>query len=143
MAELHDDRPIAEIEALRAPARTDAARRQACERILGAAEPLLAMRRQPVSSWDVLAAWARPGLIAASVALIVAAGALLSGRVGEERLEPVALGEVLASSEGGEIPALLVAINEPDAEAVAAAALMAGDGNNGSLQDNANSGRGQ
>ncbi|KPJ91056.1 MAG: hypothetical protein AMS18_09395 [Gemmatimonas sp. SG8_17] len=100
MAELHDDRPIAEIEALRAPARTDAARRQACERILGAAEPLLAMRRQPVSSWDVLAAWARPGLIAASVALIVAAGALLSGRVGEERLRTRRRGGRRGCSDG-------------------------------------------
>ena len=143
MAELHDDRPIAEIEALRAPPRTETARRQARERILAAAEPLLALRQQPVSSWDVLAAWARPGLIAASVALAVAAGALLSGRVGQQTVEPVALGEVLAFSEGGEIPALLVAINEPDAEAVAAAALMAGGGNNGSLQENANNGEGQ
>ena len=98
---------------------------------------------QPVSAWDVLAAWARPGLIAVSVSLAVAAGALLSGRVGQQTVEPVALGEVLAFSEGGEIPALLVAINEPDAEAVAAAALMAGGGNNGSLQENANNGEGQ
>ena len=50
MAELHDDRPIAEIEALRAPPRTETARRQARERILAGAEPLLALRQQPLSS---------------------------------------------------------------------------------------------
>ena len=55
----------------------------------------------------------------------------------------MALGEVLAFSEGGEMPALLVAVNEPDAEAVATAALMAGGGNNGSPQEKTNSGEGQ
>ena len=126
MAERHDDPPITEIEALRAPARSDATRRQLTERILAAAEPLLARRREPVSSWDVLAGWARPGLVAASIALLLAAGALLTGRMGQPPAEPVTLDEVLALSESGEVPALLVSLNEPDAEAFAAAALMEG-----------------
>jgi len=128
MAERHDDPPaIFEIEAMRAPARTDAARRKLTERILAAAEPLLTQRREPVSSWDVLAGWARPGLVAASIALFIAAGALLTGRISEPApAEPVTLDEVLALAEGGEFSALLVSLNEPDAEAFAEAALMEG-----------------
>jgi hypothetical protein len=127
MAERHDDPPaIIEIEALRAPARSDAARQQLTERILAAAEPLLSLRREPVGWWDVLAGWAKPGLVAASLAFIIAAGALLTSRVGQRVAEPVTLDEVLALSESGEMPALLVSLNEPDAEAFAAAALMEG-----------------
>lgn len=127
MAERHDDPPaIIEIEALRAPARSDATQRELTERILAGAEPLLSRRREPVSSWDVLAGWARPGLVAASIALFIAAGALLTSRVGQPLAEPVTLDEVLALSESGEVPALLVSLNEPDAEAFAAAALMEG-----------------
>jgi hypothetical protein len=44
----------------------------------------------------------------------------------------VALHEVLASGEGGQVLALLVAINEPDAEAVVAAAFDREAGNGGS-----------
>ena len=135
MAERHDDPPaIIEIAALRAPARTDAARRQATDRILAAAKPLLARRREPISSWDVLVGWARPGLVAASIAFFIAAGALLAGRISQPPAEPVTLHEVLALSESGEVPALLLSLNEPDAEAFAAAALMEGDPNGNGLE---------
>ncbi len=134
MAERHDDPPIIEIEALRAPARTDAARRQLTDRILAVAEPLLARRREPISSWDVLVGWARPGLVAASIAFFIAAGALLTGRISQRPAEPVTLDEVLALSESGEVPALLLSLNEPDAEAFAAAALMEGAPNADALE---------
>ena len=140
MAERHDDPPIKEIEALRAPARTGAVRRQLTDRILAAAEPLLAQRRQPISFWDVLVGWARPGLVAASIALIIAAGALLAARVSQPPIEPVGLDEVLALSESGEVPALLVSMNEPDAEAFAAAALMEGAPNGNAPIENVNRG---
>jgi hypothetical protein len=127
MAEQHDDPPaMIEIEALRAQARTDAARQELTARIMASAEPLLARRRQPPGSWDVLASWARPGLVAASIALLVAAGALVTGRSSVPAAEPVTLDEVLALGESGEAPALLVSLNEPDTEASAAAALMEG-----------------
>ena len=70
--------------------------------------------------------WARPGLVAASIALLVAAGALITGRLGQPVADPVTLDEVLAIGESGEAPALLVSMNAPDAEASAAAALMEG-----------------
>ncbi len=136
MAERHDDPPpIIDIEALRAPTRTEAAQKHLTERITASAEPLLARRREPLSSWDVLAGWARPGLVAASAALLVAAGALVTGRLGEPPAsEAVTLDEVLAYSESGDAPALLVSFNEPDAEAFAAAALMEGPRSNDVLE---------
>jgi len=128
MAERDDHPPpIIEIEALRAPARTDEARQKLTDRILAAADPWLAQRREPVSSWDVLVGWARPGLVAASIALLVAAGALLASRTGEPAVaEPMTLDEVLAIGQNGEFSDLMVSLNEPDAEAFAAAALMEG-----------------
>jgi hypothetical protein len=63
------------------------------------------------------------------VALLILAGALQSRRAAEPPLEPVALHEVLASGEGGQVLALLVAIDEPDAEAVVAAAFDREAGN--------------
>ncbi|HSG81653.1 MAG TPA: hypothetical protein VLC48_05350 [Gemmatimonadota bacterium] len=133
--EHHDERPLTELEALRAPARSPEQRRHARERILAAAEPLLARRRAPTTSLEILAAWARPGLIAASVALLVFAAAL---RFGQQTPEPVRLDEVLASGEAGQVPAFLVAINEPDADAVVAATLLEnGNGRqvNGGLEE--------
>ncbi len=144
MGEPHEERPIAGLDSLRAPRRTEAERRRARERILAAVEPLLARREHPATSWEVLAGWARPGLVAASVALLILAGALQSRHAAEPPPEPVALHEVLASGEGGQVLALLVAINEPDAEAVAAAAFDREAGNGGGqLGNSTNSGEGQ
>jgi hypothetical protein len=122
MADRQNENPITGLEALRAPARSAAQREAARARILAAADPLLESRRRPSSSWDVLAAWARPGLIAASLAFLVLAGALRLAQ--RPAPSPVALDDVLASGDNGAaVPALLVAMNEPDADAVAAALL--------------------
>lgn len=123
MVQEYEDQPLNELEALKAPRRSDEQRQRTRQRIMAAAQPLLDRRGRPASSWEVLAAWARPGLVAASVALLVLAAAL---RFGPDRPlpEPVALEDVLASGGQGQIPALLVAINEPDADAVMAAALL-------------------
>jgi hypothetical protein len=128
MTDRHDDRPLAELEALKAPPRSDMERRRAQKRILAAAEPLLARRGRPSSSFDVLAAWARPGLVAASIVLAVVAAALKLGASGEA-VEAVALDDVLASGSGGQVPALLVAGSEPDAEAFFEVALLERNGN--------------
>lgn len=129
MAQEHDDQPIAGLEALKALRRSDAQRRGARARILAAAEPLLERRGRPATSFEVLAEWARPGLVAASVALLVFAAALQFGPDRSSELQPVTLADVLASGEAGDVPPLLVAINEPDANAVMAAALL--DNGNG------------
>ena len=135
MVKEYEDQPIGELDALRAPSRSESQRRRARERILAAAEPLLRRRRRPVSSWEVLAAWARPGLIAASIVALILTAALQLGRGGVPALEPVALDDVLASGEAGRVPALLVAINEPDADAVMAVALLEANGNGHLLSD--------
>jgi hypothetical protein len=123
MVQGYEDQPLNELEALKAPRRSDEQRRSARQRIMAAAEPLLERRGHPATSFEVLAAWARPGLVAAGVALLILAGAL---KFGPERPipEPVTLEEVLASGEAGSVPSLLLAINEPDADAVLAAALL-------------------
>ena len=89
---------------------------------------------KPIFHGDVLVGWARPGLVAASIAFFIAAGALLAGRISQPPAEPVTLHEVLALSESGEVPALLLSLNEPDAEAFAAAALMEGAPNADALE---------
>ncbi len=127
MAEERENPRIQELELLRAPQRTDQARRAARDRIRAAAAPLLARRRRPATSWDVLAAWARPGLVAASVAALLILGGLQVRRLTQPRATPTA-SEVLAAGERGQLPTLLVARNEPDADALIAAALLNGNG---------------
>jgi hypothetical protein len=126
MADRFDE--LAELESLRAPRRSDIERRRARDSILAAAEPLLARRRRPASSWEVLAGWARPGLVAASIALAVVVGSLRLGGADDPALDPVALDEVLAGSGTGEVPTLLVALSEPDAEAVLTELLVRDSG---------------
>ncbi len=139
MVQEYEDRPLNELEALKAPRRSDEQQHWARQRIMAAAEPLLDRRGRPASSLEVLAAWARPGLIAASVALLIFAAALQFGP--DRRLpEPVTLEEVLASGESGGVPYLLVAINEPDADAVLAAALLE-NGNGARVPKEAGEGR--
>jgi len=105
------------------------------EGILAGAELLLARRRRTDSSLEVLAAWARPGLLAASIALAILAGAIQPWRGRPEEVsQPVALEDVLGGAGGPDgIPAMLVAINEPDADAVMAAAIVERNGNGGDL----------
>ncbi len=137
MVERDEPDRIDELDALRAPPRSAEARRAARDRILAGAELLLARRRRSRSSLDVLATWGRPGLVAASVALAILAGALQPWRGRAEPTQPIALEEVLrGAAEGDGVPALLVAINEPDADAVVAAALLARNGNGASVPEN-------
>jgi hypothetical protein len=140
MAPEHENQPIEGLDALRAPNRSEAQRQAAQARILAAAEPLLERRARPATSFEILAAWARPGLVAASVALLVFAAALQFGPDRSSEIQPVTLEDVLASGEAGDVPALLVAINEPDTDAVMAAALLQ-NGNGGRVPDD--SGEGQ
>ncbi len=128
MAEERENPRIKELELLRAPQRTDQARRAARDRIRAAAAPLLARRRRPATSWDVLAAWARPGLVAASVAALLILGGLQVRRLTQPRATTPTAAEVLAAGERGQLPTLLVARNEPDADALIAAALLNGNG---------------
>lgn len=127
MTEEREEQRIVELELLRAPPRTEGARRAARERIRAVADPLLARRRRPATSWDVLAAWARPGLVAASVAALLILGGLQVRRLSQPPATPTAA-EVLAAGERGQLPTLLVARNEPDADALLAAALLSGNG---------------
>jgi hypothetical protein len=124
MGERKDERPIPELEGLRAPRLSGRDRGRLHERILLVAEPILARRRSPATSWDVLAKWARPGLVAAGVALLVLAGAWQLRSDPEPAAQQVALSDALAVSESGPVPALLLASNEPDADAVVVAALL-------------------
>jgi hypothetical protein len=139
MVETGSDRPIVGLEALKAPQRSDAQRRAARERILASAELPLARRRQPTTSWEVLAAWGRPGLVAASIALAILAGSLQPWRAWQqEPSPPTELEEVIrGAGESEGVPALLVAYSEPDFETVAAAALLERNGNGSVIPDNA------
>lgn len=139
MAEIGSDRPIEELEALRAPQRSAARRQAARERILASAELPLARRRQPTSSWEVLATWGRPGLVAASIALAIMAGSLQPWRAWQqEPSQPVVLEDVIWGSGQTEgVPALLVAYSEPDFDAVAAAAILERNGNGSVIPENA------
>ena len=140
MVQKQEDQPIAGLEALKAPRRSDTERQGTRTQILAAAETMLERRGRPATSFEVLAEWARPGLVAASVALLVFAAALQFGPDRPSELQPVTLEDVLASGEAGDVPPLLVAINEPDADAVMAAALLA-NGNGGRVPEH--SGEGQ
>jgi hypothetical protein len=132
MSEREEDLSIPELEALKAPRRSDIERRRSRQRILASAEPLLARRRRAGSSWEVLAAWARPGLVAASIVLAAFAAALnLRGGPATPVPEPVPLEDVLATGTNGSVPALLVAMSEPDVDAVVAAALLDRNGGSG------------
>lgn len=123
MVDERDEVPLADFGTLKAPQRSDEGRRAARARVMAAAAPLLESRRRPRSSWEVLAGWARPGLAAASLALLILAAALRLGANGADAPAPVPLDEVLATSDAGRVPAVLVAITEPDADAVVAVAL--------------------
>jgi hypothetical protein len=71
-----------------------------------------------------LAAWARPGLVAASIALAIAVGAVQLTPSGQREPAPVGLDEVLVGESGGAaVFAVLVGTQEPDVEAVLAAEL--------------------
>ncbi|MGD8866644.1 MAG: hypothetical protein PVI01_03425 [Gemmatimonadales bacterium] len=123
MPEPRDEKPIDGLDWLRASPRSELDRRRARRRILAAASPLLAKRR-PASSWDILAGWARPGLVAASIALAIAVGAVQLTGSRESRPTPVALDDVLMGEGGGAaVLAVLVGNQEPDVEAVLAAEL--------------------
>lgn len=138
MVETGSDKPIEGLEALKAPRRSDARRRAANERILASAELPLARRRRPTTSWEILAAWGRPGLVAASVALAILAGSLQPWQAWQqEPSQPVVLEEVIgAAGEAEGVPALLVAYGEPDFDAVAAAALLERNGNGSVIPNN-------
>lgn len=133
MTERQDEGRIPELEALRAPRRTDAERQRARQRILSAANPLLERRLRSGSSWTVLAAWSRPGLIAASFGLALILAALGTGRYGgANAAQPAALEDALRAPNGsGAVPALLLAVNEPDSDAVLEVALLDSDSNGG------------
>lgn len=121
-----DDRPIDELDLLRAPRRSDLDQARAHRAILDAAAPLLARRRRPTTPWDVLAAWARPSLVAASIVLAIAVGALQLRTPRQLEPEPVLLDDVLVAESGAAaVLAVLVGNQEPDADAVMAAALIA------------------
>lgn len=122
MSKPPDERPIHELEQLRASPRSQIERQRARRRILAAAAPLLA-RRRPATSWDVLAGWARPGLVAASVALAISLGAVRLTPSRQSEPAPLPLDEVLVG-EGGAVMAVLVGTQEPDADALLAAELM-------------------
>lgn len=137
MIDSGNDRPIEGFETLNAPRRSEAQRRAARDRILASAELPLARRRQPITSWEVLAAWGRPGLVAASVALAILAGSLRPWRVWQAApSQPVALEEVMrGAGELEGVPEFLVAYSEPDLDAVAAAALLERNGNGSVIPD--------
>lgn len=137
MPEPRNDGPIDELELLRAPVPSDLARVRARRAILSAAAPALARRGRPTTSWEVLAAWARPGLVAASILLAVALGAVRLGGPRSSGPEPVLLDDVLVGEAGGgAVLAVLVGSQEPDADAVMAATLINGASEAGAPQPN-------
>ncbi|MGD2152253.1 MAG: hypothetical protein PVG79_03235 [Gemmatimonadales bacterium] len=138
MVKIGSDGPIEGLEALKAPQRSAAHRRAANERILASAELSLARRRRLASSWEVLAAWGRPGLVAASIALAILAASLQPWRAWQQEVaQPVVLEDAIRGVEVPEgVPAMLVAFSEPDFDAVAAAALLERNGNGGVTPEN-------
>lgn len=122
---MNEERPVEGLEELKAPRLSAEQLLRFKETVVARAEMALARRRRPASSWDVLARWARPGLVAAAVALVFLAVALRVGGVGDEAANgPVALDEVLRyTAEDESVPAVLLTSSEPDADAVVAAAL--------------------
>jgi len=124
MPEPREDRHLDELELLRAPARSDLERARARRAILALAAPILERRRHQATSWEVLAGWARPGLVAASIVLAVAIGTFQLGGPRQPSPEPVLLEDVLVGEGGGAaVLAVLVGNQAPDADAVMAAAL--------------------
>lgn len=125
---VNEERPIEGLEELRAPRLSAEELRRFREVVMARAEMALARRRRPSSSWDVLARWARPGLVAAAVALLFLAATLRLGG-GEAPSGPVALDEVLRyAGEDESVPAFLLTSSEPDIDAVVAAALARDSG---------------
>ncbi len=119
-----DNKQIKELGELRAPSRTAHERQAFHAQILAQVGPPLARRRRP-RTWDVLARWARPGLAAAAVAFALLLAALQFGPDRHRSTAPLGLEERLAAgSESTRVPAWLVGLNEPDADAVIAAALL-------------------
>ncbi len=99
------------------------------------------MARRRTSYWEVLAAWARPGLAAAALAALLLLGALRIWR-GPASSPGTALDDILRQAgEGTPVPTLLVAANEPDANAVVAAALIESSAEAGLPGENSNRGR--
>lgn len=122
---VNEERPIEGFDELRAPPLSPERRRRLRDAILARAELALARRRRAPSYWDVLAAWARPGLVAAAIVLLVLAAALPWAGPGDAPLTgPVALDDALRLTGDDEpVPAVLLTSSEPDRDAVAAAAL--------------------
>ncbi len=90
------------------------------ERILARARPLLEARRRAAreraeSAWLILARWARPGLAAAAVGLLLL---LAWWRAGERPGRPT-LEEALGPPSGEPATAVLLAVSEPNTETVA------------------------
>ncbi len=115
---------------LRPPPPSWERRRRLREQILARAEALLSRRRRRTSHWEVLAGWARPGLVAAAIllALVTAAGQI-GGSGGERPVAPVALDELLRqTAEHDSVPAMLLTSSEPDADAVVAAVFAGNTG---------------
>ena len=130
---MNEERPVEGLEELRAPRLSAERRRRFRAAVMARAELALARRRRPASSWDVLARWARPGLVAAAVVLVFLAAALrlvVSG--GEAPTGPIALDEVLRyTGEDESVPTVLLTNREPDLDAVVAAALARDSGGAG------------
>lgn len=128
MKEPNEEPGIPQLDQLRAPPRDEADRQRTRRHILDAAEPLLLRRALGPTSFDVLARWARPGLAAAAIATALLAAALWRNRAPEPAPEPTAVAQIdavlLAAPESGPVPAILVALNEPNADAAIAAALQ-------------------
>lgn len=125
MSEQANDQPLRDLELLRAPQRDDLQRGALRARIMSRAELLLEARARSRSPWEVLAAWSRPGLVAAVVATILVAGALRSWHGEEPGAAPLAVDDMLSGAgQTDRIPAVLLASREPDADAVVAAVLL-------------------
>lgn len=91
-------------------------------RVIAAAESVFGEVRRPAEWWEVLTAWARPGLAAAVVLIAIAGfwlGTLAGGRNGT-----ATLGDPLRADNGRlEVPVLLADQRAPDLDVVLAAEL--------------------
>lgn len=128
MPDFNQERPLAELDSLKAPRWGGERASRVVAGILAAAEPLLRGRRPRTSSIEVLAGWARPGLIAAAVTLAVASAAsIYFSATRAAPAAPVALDDVLTGGPSGTLPTVLVASTAPDANAVIEVAFLEGE----------------
>lgn len=128
MPDFNQERPLAELDSLKAPRWGAERENRVIAGILAAAEPLLRGRRPSPSSVEVLAGWARPWLIAAAVTLAVASAAsIYFSATRAAPGAPVALDDVLTGGASGTLPSVLVASTAPDANAVIEVALLEGE----------------